>query len=130
MEQTEDSFDEIAETSVTCAICMCDLEPTDYLYNLKCHHVFHVDCLEKWYSRRNRCPICRQPIDFIVTTQDHYTFDRAAFEASLKEQAKEMEKGTSIEMSAVWAVSFDSISHSIPWAVFFIVLLLCTGTII
>ena len=91
MEQTEDSFDENAEISVTCAICMCDLEPTDYLYNLKCHHVFHVDCLEKWYSRRNRCPICRQPIDFIVTTQDHYTFDRAAFEASLKEQAKEME---------------------------------------
>lgn len=100
VEQTEDSFDENAEVSVTCAICMCDLESTDYLYNLKCHHVFHLDCLEKWYSRRNRCPICRQPIDFIVTTEDHYTFDRAAYEASLKENVQ-AEKNASVEMTVL-----------------------------
>ena len=85
LDNTKDHFDENAEVSTTCTICMCDLENTEYIYNLKCHHVFHLDCLERWYSRRNTCPVCKQPIDFIVTIEDHYTFNRDIYEQSLRE---------------------------------------------
>lgn len=104
LDSREDHFDENAEVSTTCAICMCDLDPTDYIYNLKCHHVFHLDCLERWYSRRNTCPVCKQPVDFIVTIEDHYTFNRDVYEQSLREANARSFALQAMELSVIYDV--------------------------
>lgn len=40
-----------------CAIC---LEVNTTLFRvLECSHVFHVNCIDIWFSRRTTCPICR-----------------------------------------------------------------------
>ena len=77
-EQSDDN-----EVNLTCAICMCDLEEDEYIYNLACKHLFHIDCLEHWYTRKDTCPLCKRHIDVIVTTEDHYSFDRAVYEKIL-----------------------------------------------
>ena len=104
LDNTKDHFDENAEVSTTCTICMCDLENTEYIYNLKCHHVFHLDCLERRYSRRNTCPVCKQPIDFIVTIEDHYTFNRDVYEQSLREANARSFAVQALELSVLSAV--------------------------
>lgn len=42
-----------------CAICL-EYEGTE---KIKCGHEFHDQCIEKWLSIKNSCPICRQPDD-------------------------------------------------------------------
>lgn len=31
----------------------------DIIGTLKCGHDFHVDCVRKWLSIKNLCPICK-----------------------------------------------------------------------
>lgn len=95
----QDSPDESDDSvDLTCPICMCEMGENEYIYNLTCHHVFHIDCLEQWYMRRNTCPVCKQNIDFIVTLEDEYTFNRDAYERSLKEASALQERKLSMEL--------------------------------
>ena len=82
------------EPDLTCAICMCELEKSEYTYNLCCKHLFHIDCLENWYSRKDVCPLCKRHMDFVVTTEDRYTFDRSEYE-----KKKRLQESTVIEMN-------------------------------
>lgn len=91
----EDSDDSV---DLTCPICMCEMGEDEYIYNLTCHHIFHIDCLEQWYMRRNTCPVCKQNIDFIVTLEDEYTFNREAYERSLNKSPAMQERKISMEM--------------------------------
>lgn len=98
----EDSPEEDDDTvDLTCPICMCELGEDDYIYNITCHHMFHIECLEQWYMRRNTCPVCKQNIDFIVTTEDEYTFDRTQYNKSLQEASSQPGRTFSIEMKSV-----------------------------
>ena len=41
-----------------CPICYekgCDFET-------KCKHTFHIECIQKWYSKKRQCPMCRTKI--------------------------------------------------------------------
>lgn len=40
-----------------CTICLED-EKED-LIKLNCNHIYHKDCIAKWISSNNSCPICR-----------------------------------------------------------------------
>lgn len=43
-----------------CVICLSDFAPGDRLRLLpKCHHGFHVRCIDKWLSSHSSCPKCR-----------------------------------------------------------------------
>jgi len=42
-----------------CTICLSKLYDPCFL---NCNHSFHTNCLNKWLSYNNTCPICRQPI--------------------------------------------------------------------
>lgn len=62
----------IEKTSPLCTDCTICLEK--FLYNdnvikLRCYHVFHPNCIDKWLNQRintssviNTCPTCRQII--------------------------------------------------------------------
>ena len=43
----------------TCAICYSEYEENKKIGKLQCGHLFHVDCIKNWLSRKNSCPMCR-----------------------------------------------------------------------
>ena len=46
-----------------CSVCREDLTPTCVVIKLpRCAHVFHGDCLTKWLTFQNWCPVCRQEV--------------------------------------------------------------------
>lgn len=46
-----------------CTICITDYSNEEEILTLTCFHKFHADCVEKWFSSQNWCPICRTKID-------------------------------------------------------------------
>jgi len=48
------------EFTTNCSICLMDVEKDNEYYQIKCNHIFHKKCLEKWLEEYNYvCPICR-----------------------------------------------------------------------
>lgn len=46
---------------VECVVCLCTIEEGEEIKELKCQHLFHMDCLNRWLAldRHPRCPLCR-----------------------------------------------------------------------
>nr|CAD2184435.1 unnamed protein product [Meloidogyne enterolobii] len=42
-----------------CSICTKALTSNN-TYNIPCDHVFHKECITKWISLEESCPICRK----------------------------------------------------------------------
>ncbi|KAI8539260.1 hypothetical protein RHMOL_Rhmol09G0168100 [Rhododendron molle] len=44
-----------------CAICLCEIGVGDEIRELRCDHVFHMVCLDRWVVgyRQKTCPMCR-----------------------------------------------------------------------
>ncbi|XVE98987.1 hypothetical protein REPUB_Repub03eG0157100 [Reevesia pubescens] len=54
------SKQESGEEVVECAICLCNIDEDDEIRELRCDHLFHKVCLDRWIGyRRSTCPICR-----------------------------------------------------------------------
>ncbi|XVE85653.1 hypothetical protein DITRI_Ditri17bG0107700 [Diplodiscus trichospermus] len=51
----------IDEYEVACAVCLCEIEEDDEIRELRCNHLLHKVCLDRWlgYSVSTTCPICR-----------------------------------------------------------------------
>lgn len=45
-----------------CSICLSNFieNNTKKNYELNCGHIFHQNCIRKWYSANGNCPICRK----------------------------------------------------------------------
>ena len=54
-------YSEIDAINTQCNICLCDFDPNDIVLKVsKCNHVFHNDCIKKWFlEESNKCPVCR-----------------------------------------------------------------------
>ncbi|KAK4798545.1 hypothetical protein SAY86_030871 [Trapa natans] len=53
----------IAATATDCPICLGEFEDGDKVRVLpRCHHGFHIGCIDTWLVSRSSCPICRQAI--------------------------------------------------------------------
>ncbi|XP_058744350.1 E3 ubiquitin-protein ligase At3g02290-like [Vicia villosa] len=51
---TEDAVESI------CSICLLDLpNASSTPIRLRCSHVFHTHCIQKWINIRKNCPLCR-----------------------------------------------------------------------
>ena len=48
----------------TCCICLAAMKIGDDIVLLKCQHLFHFKCLEKWIETKEVCPFCRGKIEF------------------------------------------------------------------
>lgn len=68
-----------------CAICKCDWEKGDQGIDLPCHHIFHKDCIKKWFETSNLCPMCR----YEMPTDD------PEYEAKRREKQAEQERNGS-----------------------------------
>ncbi|KAF2401802.1 hypothetical protein EJ06DRAFT_361514 [Trichodelitschia bisporula] len=52
----------LAEEQI-CVICLELIDERALVRGLRCHHVFHEECLDTWFARCNEyCPLCHQPI--------------------------------------------------------------------
>ena len=48
----------------TCCICLGIMKLNDDVTLLKCQHLFHFKCLDKWVETKEACPFCRGKIEF------------------------------------------------------------------
>ena len=62
----------------TCCICLVTMKLGDDIVLLKCQHLFHYKCLEKWIETKEVCPFCRGKIEFgqIVKKEDNKIEDK------------------------------------------------------
>ncbi|KEH34204.1 putative transcription factor C2H2 family [Medicago truncatula] len=48
---------------VECVVCLCKIEEGDEISVLRCDHMYHKHCLDKWLSFKNHtCPLCRESL--------------------------------------------------------------------
>ncbi|XP_019164599.1 PREDICTED: uncharacterized protein LOC109160807 [Ipomoea nil] len=53
-------FEGESDGAVECAVCLCKIEEGEEVRELKCNHIFHRACLDRWVGTgRNSCPLCR-----------------------------------------------------------------------
>lgn len=46
-----------------CSVCLNLFEEKETVRVLpKCHHVFHIHCIDKWFESHANCPLCRERI--------------------------------------------------------------------
>ncbi|KAE8159627.1 hypothetical protein BDV40DRAFT_233713 [Aspergillus tamarii] len=51
-----------------CVVCLDSVLPSQEIRELKCLHVFHKECLEKWYLQDHfNCPLCHRAYYFQET---------------------------------------------------------------
>ena len=68
--QTKDYLDKILNLIQTdCAICMDKITTNDYIYDFKCSHKYHYNCMDQYLdiAKYNaKCPICRESIMALI----------------------------------------------------------------
>ncbi|CDP00531.1 unnamed protein product [Coffea canephora] len=48
------------ESGEECAVCLCTIAESDEAKRLRCDHVFHKVCLDRWFGYGQvTCPLCR-----------------------------------------------------------------------
>jgi len=52
-----------------CSICFCEIEEKDKIIT-NCRHIYHKECLEKWFKISHRCPLCRES-KFNISLDDY-----------------------------------------------------------
>ncbi|KAH7573542.1 hypothetical protein ACOSQ2_007564 [Xanthoceras sorbifolium] len=47
-----------------CAVCLSEFEEGESGRVLpKCHHSFHIECIDMWFHSHSTCPLCRSPVE-------------------------------------------------------------------
>ena len=53
----------------SCCICLTPMKINQDVTLLKCQHLFHYNCLDKWVENKEVCPFCRGKIEFAKINQ-------------------------------------------------------------
>ncbi|PAV85608.1 hypothetical protein WR25_08229 isoform A [Diploscapter pachys] len=55
---------EIPDSEVErCTVCLDEFQNGEEVRTLKCAHLFHVNCIDKWLVYNKKCPVCRLDVD-------------------------------------------------------------------
>ncbi|XP_060575294.1 E3 ubiquitin-protein ligase RNF139-like [Ruditapes philippinarum] len=69
----QDVFFHDAEDTHECAICYIEMTNAK---KLPCNHIFHYDCLRKWFVVRTVCPLCNTEIrDENIQVRDFFIYN-------------------------------------------------------
>lgn len=53
-------YKDIQNNSIECTVCLNVLENGETVRTLpNCKHIFHAECIDKWFGSHSTCPICR-----------------------------------------------------------------------
>ncbi|KAL4574590.1 hypothetical protein LXL04_021424 [Taraxacum kok-saghyz] len=56
-------FEEPSMEQVECVVCLSMIGEDEEIRELRCGHLFHEACLDRWIRFRNRtCPLCRDSL--------------------------------------------------------------------
>ncbi|CAL9057777.1 uncharacterized protein LOC135650617 [Musa acuminata AAA Group] len=78
---------------VDCVFCLCGIEEDDEVRELRCQHLFHRRCLDRWLAhRRAVCPLCR---------------DALVPHGSVATKSGEMDEEELDDMAGVWFASYS-----------------------
>ncbi|KAG1331510.1 putative E3 ubiquitin-protein ligase ATL44 [Cocos nucifera] len=59
----EESEEEKEEEGEVCCICFEEMNKMEeQVEQLACSHSFHIHCIQEWFQRQQRCPLCRSEI--------------------------------------------------------------------
>lgn len=50
---------EIKDKCDTCSVCIEKFKDEDTCRELRCHHLFHKNCIDAWLEDNIKCPLCR-----------------------------------------------------------------------
>ena len=50
------------QSQMLCSICLDDFEDGEQVRELRCHHIFHVQCVDEWLRTKDACPLCNRAI--------------------------------------------------------------------
>lgn len=45
--------------NITCCICLENFNKNNFILKLDCKHIYHHNCINKWFKKNINCPICR-----------------------------------------------------------------------
>ena len=48
-----------------CSICLENFNDCDNVSILPCNHVYHKNCIYRWFNNNNQCPLCKTNLDEI-----------------------------------------------------------------
>jgi hypothetical protein len=77
-----------------CSICLNEIKEEDKK-KLNCPHVFHEECIDKWFQRSHKCPLCRKS-KFSVVMKD--------FEKNYWERVKKSDELMKAETNIIFRV--------------------------
>lgn len=52
-----------SETKCDCSICLEKYNKEEKLLQAPCGHIFHYECICKWFMNNTNCPLCREEFD-------------------------------------------------------------------
>ncbi|ODA82595.1 hypothetical protein RJ55_01102 [Drechmeria coniospora] len=59
-EKTEQASKTTYSSYLVCVICIETLQDQDLVRRLPCDHIFHAECLLRWFTKRHdSCPLCK-----------------------------------------------------------------------
>lgn len=59
LRNTENIIFEERLRNTICSICLEEIKENEELKKTRCNHIFHSECIIKWFKISNTCPICR-----------------------------------------------------------------------
>ena len=69
--ETVCSSDPDPDRDAECAVCLCGIEAGDQIRRLRCSHVFHAACFDRWVGCGGwTCPLCRNHLTNIPGSDD------------------------------------------------------------
>lgn len=51
------------DQSQQCVVCLSEFEPKEKVKYLPCFHNFHCECIDRWLTKNNVCPLCKFKIE-------------------------------------------------------------------
>ena len=59
----------------SCMICLNDFDSNDIIRNLSCSHIYHKNCIDKWFMIKFICPMCRRKPKLTLYTNNYNDYN-------------------------------------------------------